>query len=113
MISLNPNAGRPLRLDAHLSFETGTGRLAGNRVASHISASYTTDAANTYTWSLDDDLTSRTPLNGGTSWTFSSTFVAPANQMRLETITGSDGTTIWLAHTDPFGRLVQMERNGG
>ena len=85
----------------------------GNRVASQISAAYVTDPANhvlsdainTYTWSTDGDLTSRTPKNGGVGYNFSSTFVGVANQMRLDNIAGSDGSAITFYY-DPFQRLV-------
>ncbi len=85
----------------------------GNRVASQISAAYVTDPANhvlsdainTYTWSTDGDLTSRTPKNGGVGYNFSSTFVGVANQMRLDNIAGSDGSAISFYY-DPFQRLV-------
>ena len=54
---------------------------------------------------LDGDLTSRTPKSGGVAWNFTSTFVAPTNQMRLESAAGSDGTAIGFVY-DPFQRLV-------
>ncbi len=93
--------------------ESYTYDTEGNRLASHISASYVTDAANhvladannSYTWSTDGDLTSRTPKNGGVGYNFSSTFVGVTNQMRLDSIAGSDGSAISLYY-DPFQRLV-------
>ncbi len=93
--------------------ESYTYDTEGNRVASQISAAYVTDPANdvladainTYTWSTDGDLTSRTPKNGGVGYNFSSTFVGVANQMRLDSIAGSDGSAISLYY-DPFQRLV-------
>ena len=63
------------------------------------------DAINTYTWSTDGDLTSRTPKNGGVGYNFSSTFVGVTNQMRLDSIAGSDGSSISFYY-DPFQRLV-------
>ena len=91
----------------------------GNRVASQISAAYVTDPANhvladainTYTWSTDGDLTSRTPKNGGVGYNFSSTFVGVANQMRLDNIAGSDGSAIsLLLRSVPASGLAPLAR---
>ena len=88
----------------------------GNRIASHISASYAVDVAdrvlenadNRYDWSADGQLTKRTPKAGGVAWSFVSSFRARTNQMRLDAALGSDGTTIGFVY-DPFGRLVSPQ----
>ncbi|WP_166671919.1 PKD domain-containing protein [Methylosinus sp. sav-2] len=88
----------------------------GNRIASHISASYAVDNAdrvlenadNRYDWSADGQLLKRTPKNGGVAWSFVSSFRARTNQMRLDAALGSDGTTIGFVY-DPFGRLVSPQ----
>jgi RHS repeat-associated protein len=161
-------AGRPLRLaypnglDADLSFESGTGRLAGilhragslatpiaqflhsydargdlatlterskaksfvydkierlidvmqtsvatpvesyaydtegNRTASHLSPNYVTDPANrvlddgtnSYTWSPNGAMTSRTPKAGGSGLNFQNSWHGLFNQVRLDAISG-------------------------
>lgn len=86
----------------------------GNRITSHISAAYSTDAAdrvledadNLYTWSPDGQLTRRQPkAANATAWDFVSSFRARTNQMRLDAIRGSDGRNIAFAY-DPLERLV-------
>ncbi|MDJ0450951.1 MULTISPECIES: hypothetical protein [Methylocystis] len=86
----------------------------GNRIASHISAGYSTDAAdrvlenadNLYTWSPDGQPTRRQPkAANATAWDFSSSFRARTNQMRLDAIRGSDGRNIAFAY-DPLEHLA-------
>ena len=70
------------------------------------------DAINSYTWSTDGDLTARAPKAGGVAYNFTSTFVAPTRQMRLNNASGGDGTVINFYY-DPFQRLISQQGSAG
>ncbi len=70
----------------------------GNRVASHISPAYVTDAANhvlddgtnTYTWTPDGGMASRTPnADAAAGVTFQYSWQGTLNQLRLEAVGGA------------------------
>ena len=86
---------------------------AGNRMASHLSPSVRVDAAdrvlddgiNSYAWSADGDLASRTPKGTtGTSYNFTSQYYGSLSQMRLTGISGSDGQSFNIEY-DSLHRL--------
>jgi len=92
--------------------ESYTYDTEGNRVASHISPAYVTDPANrvlddginTYTWSPDGSMTSRTPkANSSAGITFQSDWYGYFNQVRLDSIGGAFPMRFLY---DPQGRNV-------
>ena len=64
------------------------------------------DAINTYTWSTDGDLTSRTPKNGGVAIDFSSTFVGVTTTRCGSTASPAATARRSAFYYDPFQRLV-------
>jgi len=95
-----------------LPVESYTYDTEGNRVATLVSPAYVTDPANrvlddginTYAWSPDGSMTSRTPkANSSAGITFQSDWYAYFNQARLDTIGGAFPMRFLY---DPQGRNV-------